>query len=151
METLEHVPAGDPDTERLRQVLRTIVARMAQLQDPEGGWHTILDDPESYIETSISAFMVPVLVRSIANSWIEPDLYYPVIESAMSFVLDNTRRDGLLEGVSYETFPSTRARHYREMPRGGVVPWGQGPLLAALKAYALLKRSTQFSGKQIGG
>lgn len=151
VETLEHLPAGDPDTERLQQVLRTIVARMAQLQDPEGRWHTILDDPESYIETSISAFMVPVLVRSIGKSWIEPDLYYPVVESAMSFVLDNVREDGLLEGVSYETFPSTRIEHYRQMPRGGMVPWGQGPLLAALKAYVFLKRSTQFSGKQIGG
>lgn len=95
--------------------------------------------------------MVPVLARSITHSWIEPDLYYPVVESAMSFVLDHIREDGLLEGVSYETFPSTRVEHYRQMPRGAVVPWGQGPLLAALKAYALLKRSPQFSGKQIGG
>ena len=151
VETLEHLPEGDPDTENLREALRTIVARMAQLQSPDGGWHTILDDPDSYIETSIPAFMVPVLARSITHSWIEPDLYYPVIESAMSFVLDHIREDGLLEGVSYETFPSTRVEHYRQMPRGAVVPWGQGPLLAALKAYALLKRSPQFSGKQIGG
>ena len=151
VETLEHLPEGDPDTENLREVLSTIVARMAQLQSPDGGWHTILDDPDSYVETSIPAFMVPVLARSITHSWIEPDLYYPVVESAMSFVLDHIREDGLLEGVSYETFPSTRVEHYRQMPRGAVVPWGQGPLLAALKAYALLKRSPQFSGKQIGG
>ena len=151
VETLEHLPEGDPDTENLREVLSTIVARMAQLQSPDGGWHTILDDPDSYVETSIPAFMVPVLARSITHSWIEPDLYYPVVESAMSFVLDHIREDGLLEGVSYETFPSTRVEHYHQMPRGAVVPWGQGPLLAALKAYALLKRSPQFSGKQIGG
>ena len=151
VETLEHLPEGEPATENLREVLSTIMARMAQLQCPDGGWHTILDDPDSYSETSIPAFMVPVLARSITHSWIEPDLYYPVVEAAMSFVLDHIREDGLLEGVSYETFPSTRVEHYRQMPRGAVVPWGQGPLLAALKAYALLKRSPQLSGKQIGG
>jgi unsaturated rhamnogalacturonyl hydrolase len=151
VETLEHLPEGDPDADNLRQILGTIVARMAQLQEPNGGWHTILDDPDSYIETSISAFMVPVLARSITHSWIEPDLYYPVIESAMSFVLEHIREDGLLEGVSYETFPSTRVEHYRKLPRGAMVPWGQGPLLAALKAYAHLKRTSPFSGNQIGG
>jgi unsaturated rhamnogalacturonyl hydrolase len=151
VETLEHLPAGDEDAGNLRHVLKTIVARMAQLQDSKGGWHTILDDPGSYIETSISAFMIPVLACSIQHSWIEPDLYYPVFESAMSFVLDHIREDGLLEGVSYETFPSTRPEHYRKLPRGAMVPWGQGPLLAALKAYALLKRSSQISGKRIGG
>ena len=151
VETLEHLPESDPESESLRHVLGTVLSRMAQLQDPNGGWHTILDDPNSYIETSISAFMVPVLARSMTRSWIEPDLYYPVMESAMSFVLDHVRTDGLLEGVSYETFPSTRVEHYRTLPRGAMVPWGQGPLLAAVKAYTLLKRTGQFSGKRIGG
>ena len=151
VETLEHLPPDDPDIKPLQRTLRTVVARMAQLQDSKGGWHTILDDPSSYIETSISAFMVPVLARSITHSWIESDLYYPVVESAMSFVLDHIREDGLLEGVSYETFPSTRTEHYHKLPRGGMVPWGQGALLAALQAYAVLKRMDQFSGKQIGG
>jgi hypothetical protein len=41
----------------------------------------------------------------------------------------------VLDGVSYETFPSTRPEHYRSMPRGAVVPWGQGPLIAAIRSY----------------
>lgn len=141
VETLDHLPTNDPDTEPLQSVLRKVVARMAQLQESNGGWHTVLDDPSSYLETSISAFMVPVLARSMMRSRIEPELYYPVVESAMSFVLDRVREDGLLEGVSFETFPSTRVEHYQKLPRGGVVPWGQGPLLAAIKAYTHLKDS----------
>ena len=151
VETLEHLPPQDPGVAPLQRVLETVAARMRQLQDPQGGWHTVLDDPSSYLETSISAFMVPILSRSMMRSWLNPDHYSSVVESAMSFVLDHVREDGLLAGVSYETFPSTRIEHYRTMPRDGMVPWGQGPLLAALKTYKLWKESGQFSGKKMGG
>lgn len=150
VETLEHMQSGDPQCELLQQVLRTVVSRMARLQNSNGAWHTVLDDPRSYVETSISAFMVPILARSIERAWIEADLYDSVVESAMSFVLNHVREDGLLEGVSYETFPSTRVEHYRKLPRGGLVPWGQGPLLAALKAYASFKQNRKFSGIRTG-
>jgi unsaturated rhamnogalacturonyl hydrolase len=145
VETLEYIPAEDEETQPLREVLRGIVAKMALLRAPEGGWHTVLDGPESYVEASISAFMVHVLARAIQRNWIKAELYCPLLESAMSFVLDHVRANGMLDGVSYETFPSTRAEHYRRMPRGAMVPWGQGPLLTALWAYTRLRRSRELS------
>jgi len=146
VETLESLPQDDSEGWRLLEVLRRIVAKMARLQTAEGGWHTILTDPDSYVETSIAAFMVHVLSRAIERNWIEPEIYSPILESAMYFVLDHVRPDGVLDGVSYETFPSTRVEHYRRMPRGAMVPWGQGPLLTALWAYARLHRSRELSG-----
>jgi unsaturated rhamnogalacturonyl hydrolase len=151
VETLDHFPANDPGIKPLQGVLVRVVERMAQLQESNGGWHTVLDDPSSYVETSISAFMVAVLARSMMRSWIESSRYEPVIESAMSFVLDHVRDDGLLECVSFETFPSMRIEHYRTLSLDGMVPWGQGALLVALKAYADLQGSSQFNEKRIGG
>jgi unsaturated rhamnogalacturonyl hydrolase len=145
VETLEYLPADDPQSQHLRNTLKRIVAAMARLQDPRGGWHTVLNDPGSYIETSVAAFMVHVLSRSIEREWIEPALYYPVLESAMSSMLDSVKTGGLLDGVSFETFPSTRPEHYRRMPRGAMVPWGQGPLLTGLWAYTRLQRSTKLN------
>ena len=73
----------------------------------------------------------------------------PVVESAMRFLLENVRPDGLLDGVSYETFPSTSVEHYRRMPRGGMVPWGQGPLLAALWWYARLQNTFNHDAEHL--
>jgi unsaturated rhamnogalacturonyl hydrolase len=154
VETLEYLPADDPEGQALGNVLRKILARMARLQDPQGGWHTVLNDPTSYIEPSIAAFMVHVLSRSIEHGWVDADSFYPVLESAMSSMLASVLPGGLLDGVSYETFPSTRAEHYRHMPRGAMVPWGQGPLLAALWAYTRLQQSREPSStmsRQAGG
>lgn len=147
IDTLENLPSAEPAAVRIREVLRRVLGRMAELQDPDGGWHTVLNDPTSYIETSIAAFMISAISRSLARDWIEPEVYLPVAESAMAFLIKHVRSDGVLEGVSYETFPSTRAEHYRRMPRGGIVPWGQGPLLSALWAYTRFQHSLELQGK----
>lgn len=86
------------------------------------------------------------MCKSIRRSRLEPEIYCPVIESAMDFLLRHVRPDGLLEGVSYETFPSTRVEHYCRMPRGGMVPWGQGPLLTALNSYVRLLDFMRVNG-----
>jgi len=68
----------------------------------------------------------------------------------MNFLLRHLRADGLLEDVSYETFPSRRIEHYRRMPLGGMVPWGQGPLLTALRSYVGLHDFMRVNGICIG-
>jgi len=139
VDTLEYLPAGDAGTQRMLLLLRKLLARVADLQDKGGGWRTVLNDSGSYIETSISAFMICAMSRAIRRAWVTRDAYLPVVENAMAFLLKNIRSDGVLEGVSYETFPSTNLEHYRSMPRGGMVPWGQGAFLASLWSYAQLR------------
>jgi unsaturated rhamnogalacturonyl hydrolase len=136
--TLEHLPSDDEGAVRILEVLRKLARRLAALQDASGGWHTVLDEPASYVETSVAAFVVDGFSLAICRGWLEESAFRPVVESAMRFLLANVEPTGLLAGVSYETFPSTRAEHYRKMPRGAMVPWGQGPLLTALRSYARL-------------
>lgn len=136
--TLQFLPASDAGALRLMEVLRRLAERLRSLQTEEGGWHTVLDDPESYVETSVAAFVADGLATAIRCGWLDRGRYLPVVHAALGFLRRHVRPDGLLAGVSYETFPSTRREHYREMPRGGTVPWGQGPLLTALRAYTRL-------------
>jgi unsaturated rhamnogalacturonyl hydrolase len=136
--TLACLPASDPGARRILDVLRRLAERLRALQTPEGGWHTVLNDPESYVETSISAFVADGFATAIQHGWLERGRYLPVVASALDFLMQNIRTDGVLSGVSYETFPSTRREHYREMPRNAMVPWGQGPLLTALAACSKL-------------
>jgi len=148
VETLEALPAQDTGAARIRTVLKKVLRRMAELQDRRGGWHTVLNDASSYIETSIAAFMVTAMSRAILQGWAEPPIYSAVVESAMRFLLKHIRPNGLLDGVSYETFPSTQVEHYRRMPRGGVVPWGQGPLLAALWWHGKLRSAAPSAAQR---
>ena len=121
---------------QLAALLREGIVRLAELQHPSGAWHTILTDPKSYLETSTAAFFTDIICRAMELKVVPVGEFASTVHSAMRYLLSQVRQDGALENVSYETFPSTRPEHYRSMPRGAVVPWGQGPLLTAIRSYS---------------
>jgi unsaturated rhamnogalacturonyl hydrolase len=140
--TLEGIGFEGHAGARLATVLRDGVARLARLQDASGAWHTILNDPGSYIEASTAPFFIDVVARAIRLGLVSAADYDSVLEAAMNYIVRHVRADGAIAGVSYETFPSTRAEHYREMPRDAVVPWGQGPVLTAIRSYLELREAS---------
>ncbi|CAN5483748.1 rhamnogalacturonyl hydrolase YesR [soil metagenome] len=137
--TLGYLQKGGGNYPRILETLRRLAEAMARLQDSSGHWHTVLDDPGSYLETSIAAFVVDGFSVALRHGWIEPS-HQAVVDRALEAVLKSMHPDGLLDGVSYETFPSTRAEHYRTMPCGAMVPWGQGPLLTAIHSFLIARK-----------
>jgi len=137
LHTLAHLPRSEPAYDLVLTTVQKQAKSLVHLQDASGDWHTVLNDPTSYLETSIAAFVVDGFSMAITHGWLSRD-YLPTIEKALAAMLSHVQPDGRLAGVSYETFPSTRVEHYKQMPRDAVVPWGQGPLLTALRSYARL-------------
>jgi unsaturated rhamnogalacturonyl hydrolase len=144
--TLEYLGAGTDGVAPLSEVLTATLGRLRDLQDESGAWHTVLTDPSSYVESSTAAFFVDIIVRAIRLGIISEHEFSEVLENAMRYIIAHVDSRGVLQGVSYETFPSTRLEHYRGMPCGAVVPWGQGPLLACLRSWADLKAPNGRSG-----
>jgi unsaturated rhamnogalacturonyl hydrolase len=137
MHALAFLPESDAAYPVILGVIRRQAEALANLQDPSGDWHTVLDDAGSYLETSIAAFVVDGFCTALRQGWLPPR-FRPTVDRALEAVRSHVEPDGKLSGVSYETFPSTRPEHYRQMPRDAVVPWGQGPLLTALLSHQLL-------------
>ncbi len=133
--TIEALGAYQEDVKPLRELIAASLPRIAELQDESGAWHTVLNDPATYLESSTAAFFVDIICRSIRLGIVIAADYERVMEKAIHYLIRNVDGNGVLEGVSYETFPSTRPEHYGQMPRGAVVPWGQGPLVAAARSY----------------
>lgn len=137
LHTMKYLPENDPGFIRLLEVFVRQAAALSSLQDTSGDWRTVLDDPEAYLETSIAAFVVDGFSYAIERGWL-PASYKDVVHNAANAMFGHVLENGKLAGVSYETFPSTRAQHYRTMPRDAVVPWGQGPLIMAISSYISL-------------
>jgi unsaturated rhamnogalacturonyl hydrolase len=134
MHTMAYLPETSPLTEKFRDIIARQAKRLTELQEASGDWRTVLDDSQSYLESSVAAFVVDAFTFAIEHGWISSS-YREVAERAWRAMWTHMRDDGLFDGVSFETFPSTRAEHYRTMPRGACVPWGQGPFLTACCRY----------------
>lgn len=132
--TLEALPESEPRRKDLLAVFRQLSEALVDLQDASGHWHTVVNDPDSYLETSIAAGVATAFFEGARLGLLE-ESFAQVAGRALEACLPHVKPDGLFDGVSYETYPSYRAEHYRKMPTGAMVPWGQGMLLTALGAH----------------
>lgn len=114
---------------RFVEVVRRQVDRLAALQDPSGHWHTVLDRPDTYLESSVAAMMAWAIPQAVRLGVI-PDQCLAPAEAAFHAALRATSEDGSLTGVS-EATPAGDMTSYASR-RTGVYPWGQGPWLLAL-------------------
>lgn len=134
LHVLLYLENSNQDLHFIKQTVIEQMKVLATLQDESGHWHTILNDKSSYLETSIASFVIDGFSIAIKKGWLDQS-YRSVVDKALEASLKEIQSDGLVKGVSFETYPSTVPEHYRTMPRGAMVPWGQGPFLTAIASY----------------
>lgn len=120
--------ADDVALELARQ-LNAVVS----LQDSESGlWHTVMERPDSYLESSASAGFALALGRALRldlerfNSWRAKNAY----ALALAAVCSKINQQGEFTGVSQQTPPGDFA-HYQSI-EVGTAPFGTGVCMMAL-------------------
>ena len=111
---------------------RAQVRALEPLQAESGLWHTILDDPESYEETSGSAAIAAGILHGIRSGVLDKK-YLPCAEKAVRGILDNIAEDGTVLNVSAGTAIGYDAEHYKSIM---IAPMAYGQ---SLTIFALLE------------
>ncbi len=118
----------------VREFLLSTLYRQAEalerFQDDSGLWHTLLDDPESYLETSASCAFAYGILKAVRKGYL-PGRFAAVGERAVAGVLEKIREDGTVEGVSYGTPVFATLQEYREVEICPM-PYGQSMALMML-------------------
>ena len=82
-ELLEVLPEDHPKRNDLIEFLNTLCEGYLALQDDEGMWHQVLNDHESYPETSCTSMFIYAFSRSIRFGWLKnPEKYVKAIYKA---------------------------------------------------------------------
>ena len=131
---LELIEVQHPSFMIIQGSLRDQLSSLVRLQSESGLWHTIVDDPTSYLETSGSAGIAAALLT-------RGKLYNKYIQKSVEAILGQIREDGSVMGVSAGTAVMFDANGYKEVPYKRVQGWGQGLVLAFLSL--LLKRENK--------
>jgi unsaturated rhamnogalacturonyl hydrolase len=130
VDTLAILPRSHPAWTELQQRTAALVDALAAAQDESGLWHTIVDDPATYLESTLAAMTAYALYEAFSNEVLDRGRYQATERRARAATRAQIAPDGSLRLVSDAT-PVGEHRTYATRPFG-IFPWGQGPLLLAL-------------------
>ena len=119
------LPEGDPVRRCVLETWKEQCRELKRLQDPETGlWHTLLDDPDSYLETSATAAIAYGLHKGWRTGLLGEE-YREAAVRAADGVRKKIAADGTVEGVSYGTPMGMDLDFYRKVPLQATA-YGQG-------------------------
>ena len=122
--------------ERLTALLLAQAESLRATQSPEGMWHTLLDDPTSYVEASATCGFGYGLLRAVHTGLLDSD-FAEVAKRALMPVLDNIGPDGVVRQVSYGTPMGRKSKEFYKNVELKPMPYGQA--LAMLFLIELLR------------
>lgn len=126
-----------PETSAVRrylvQVLNAQIAALAQCQHPSGLWHTLLDDPDSYLEASATAGFAYGILKAVRKRYVSAE-YAAVAEAAVRGIVANISPEGELLQTSFGTGMGSSLDFYREIPLTSM-PYGQAMAMLCLTEY----------------
>ncbi|ALB70229.1 beta-galactosidase BglB [Cronobacter muytjensii] len=126
-------PENHPVRRYLIQVLESQAAALARCQDDSGLWHTLLDDPNSYLEASATAGFAYGLLKAVRKRYIGKE-YAAIAEKAIKGVVANVSPQGELLQVSFGTGMGSDLEFYRQIPLTSM-PYGQAMAILCLTEY----------------
>jgi len=125
----------------LAATLRAQADALVTTQAPGGMWHTLIDDPKSYVETSATAGFGYGILKAVRKGYLDKK-YAPAGRRALKAVLSNILPDGAVDKVSFGTPMGDDLDHYRKIPQ---CPMAYGQALAILLlGEALLQPENRF-------
>lgn len=128
VEYLEMVPVEDGVKNILIDTLEAQVKKLAELQKADGMWHTLLDDPSSYVETSATAGFGFGILKAVRLGYLDGK-YKKAGEKALNAVLNQIDQEGTVQQVSYGTGMGSDLNHYRNIE---ICPMTYGQALTLL-------------------
>lgn len=115
----------------LVNIIERQVVSLEAHQDETGMWHTLIDDPSSYLEASATAGFGYGIMKACRLGLIE-DKYMEVAEKALRPILERIDEQGLVQDVSYGTaMGRVNKQFYKDIPIEPM-PYGQAMVLLFL-------------------
>jgi len=104
------------------------VDSLVKLQTAEGMWCTVLDNPESYAETSATAAFAYGILKGVRKGYLDSK-YLDCGMKALEAVIKKIDSNGMVEDVSYGTPVGNEEKFYMEIP---ICPMTYGQALTLL-------------------
>ncbi|MDB5147465.1 MAG: glycosyl hydrolase family 88 [Mucilaginibacter sp.] len=130
VELLNNLPANHPKRPELINLLLRQIVGYARYQDQTGLWHQLLDKPDSYLETSVTAMYTYAVARAVNQGWMN-EKYIAIAREGWKGLASKVTADGQLQDVCIGTNMDTDIKFYYTRPTELNDTHGLGALLLA--------------------
>jgi len=127
-DTLEVMDRKHKSYTALKQIAERQLAGLKATQDADGMWHTVLDDPASYPESSATSMFTYGTLKLVRLK-VVPSSFASMVGRAWKALNEQYVKDGVVTGVSAGTGPQG-IDYYKKLAVGSRT-WGTGAYLMA--------------------
>ena len=136
-ELLRALPQSHPARARILAGYRKMMAGLLAFQAESGMWRQLIDQADSWPETSGTAMFTFAMVTGVKNGWLEDAAYGPAARKAWLALVGNLDDQANLREVCVGTDKGFDKPYYLNRPRTAGDLHGQAPMLWT--ASALLR------------
>jgi rhamnogalacturonyl hydrolase YesR len=122
----------------LLEAYQKMMLTLLDYQGEDGMWHQLLDDPDSYPESSCTGMFLYGMASGIYNGWLPFDKYSGKVEKAWNALAAYVNEKGEVENVCVGTNAKDNKKHYLTRPKKTGNFHGQAAVLWAATAMVRL-------------
>jgi len=137
-EVLLVLPEDHPRYPALLAAFREMMHTLAAFQGEDGMWHQLIDDPESFPESSCTGMFLYGFISGADQGWIPMEEYRHTIENGWEALASYVNEKGEAMNVCIGTNAKNSKKHYLTRPRTDGNFHGQAAVLWASTAMVRL-------------
>lgn len=126
---LRYLPEGSESFPALKAGYLKMMEALLHYQREDGLWGQLIDDPESWTESSCSAMFTYAFIEGVRHGWLDEERYAPAARKAWEALCGRLDEHANLGQVCVGTNRKDSREWYLERPRVNGDPHGQAPLL----------------------
>ena len=128
-EVLQSLPPTHPQYARLMAGYRNMMAGLKAVQAPSGLWHQLLDDPQSWEETSGTGMFTYAMIVGVKHGWLKAAEYGGCARRGWLALCGKLDAQANLTDICVGTNQSQDKQFYLDRPRSTGDLHGQAPVL----------------------
>jgi rhamnogalacturonyl hydrolase YesR len=130
VELLNNLPANHPKRPELIKLLERQIVGYSRYQDTSGMWHQVLDRPESYPESSVTAMFVYAVAKAVNEGWINKR-FITIAQNGWNALSKKVTADGEIQDICIGTSVEEDISYYFNRPKQTNDTHGLGAFLMA--------------------
>jgi rhamnogalacturonyl hydrolase YesR len=134
-ELLSSLPGKSPYRKRIIDGYKTMMQSLLKYQSADGMWRQLIDDPDSWAETSCTGMFTYAMITGVKHDWLDKKVYGPAARKGWLALTTYINPDGDVRDICEGTNKKNDRQYYLDRKRITGDMHGQAPVLWC--AYAL--------------